>query len=64
MIASWQESCDKRRQRVKSKNITLPTEVCIVKAMLFPVVMYACMSGQTIKKADCRRTDVFPSLVL
>ena len=50
MIASWQESCDKRGQRVKSKNITLPTEVCIVKAMLFPVVMYACKSWTDSKE--------------
>ena len=40
MIASWEESYDKPRQCVKSKNITLPTELCIVKAMVFPVVMY------------------------
>ena len=44
MIASWQESSDKPRQCVKSKDITLLTEVCIVKAMLFPVVMHTCKS--------------------
>ena len=49
---------------LKSRDNTLPTKVHVIKAMVFPVVMYACMSGQTIKKADCRRTDVFPSLVL
>ena len=37
---------------LKNKNITLPTEVCIVKAMVFPVVMYRCESW-TIKKAEC-----------
>ena len=42
----------------KSRDITLPTKVCIVKAMVFPVVMYGCESW-TIKKAECRRTDAF-----
>ena len=37
---------------LKSKDITLPTKVCIVKAMVFPVVMYGCESW-TIKKAEC-----------
>ena len=40
------------------RNITLPTKVCIVKAMVFPVVMYECESW-TIKKAEKRRIDVF-----
>ena len=40
----------------KSRDITLPTKVCLVKAMVFPVVMYGCESW-TIKKAECRRTD-------
>ena len=42
----------------KSKDITLPTKVCVVKAMIFPVVMYGCESW-TIKKAECRRIDAF-----
>ena len=42
----------------KSRDITLPTKVCIVKAMVFPVVMYACESW-TIKKAEHQRTDAF-----
>ena len=37
---------------LKSRDITLPTKVCIVKAMVFPVVMYGCESW-TIKKAEC-----------
>ena len=37
---------------LKSKDITLPTKVCLVKAMVFPVVMYGCESW-TIKKAEC-----------
>ena len=44
MTASGKESYDKPRQCVKSKDITLLTEVCIVKAMLFPLVMYTCKS--------------------
>ena len=43
---------------LKSRDITLPTKVHIVKAMVFPVVMYVCESW-TIKKAECRRTDAF-----
>ena len=42
----------------KSRDITLPTKVHPVKAMVFPVVMYECESW-TIKKAECRRTDAF-----
>ena len=43
---------------LKNKDITLPTKVCIVKAMVFPVVMYRCESW-TIKKAESQRTDAF-----
>ena len=43
---------------LKSRDITLPTKVCLVKAMVFPVVMYGCESW-TVKKAECRRTDAF-----
>ena len=43
---------------LKSRDITLPTKVCLVKAMVFPVVMYGCKSW-TIKKAECQRTDAF-----
>ena len=43
---------------LKSRNITLPTKVHLVKAMVFPVVMYGCESW-TIKKAECRRIDAF-----
>ena len=42
----------------QSRNITLPTKVRLVKAMVFPVVMYGCESW-TIKKAEHRRTDAF-----
>ena len=43
---------------LKSKNITLPTKVHLIKTMVFPVVMYGCKSW-TIKKAECRRIDAF-----
>ena len=43
---------------LKSRDITLPTKVCLGKAMVFPVVMYGCESW-TIKKAECRRIDAF-----
>ena len=43
---------------LKSRNITLPTKVHLVKAMIFPVVMYGCESW-TIKKAECQRIDAF-----
>ena len=43
---------------LKSRDITLPTKVCLVKAVIFPVVMYGCESW-TIKKAECRRIDAF-----
>ena len=43
---------------LKSRAITLPSKVCLVKAMVFPVVMYGCESW-TIKKPECRRIDAF-----
>ena len=43
---------------LKSRNITLPTKVHVVKAMVFPVVKYGCESW-TIKKAECQTTDAF-----
>ena len=43
---------------LKSRDITVPTKVCLVKAMVFPVVVYGCESW-TIKKAECRRIDPF-----
>ena len=43
---------------LKSRDITLPTKVRLVKAMVFPVVMYGCESW-TVKKAECRRIDAF-----
>ena len=43
---------------LKSRDITLPTKACLVKAMVFPVVMYRYESW-TVKKAECRRIDAF-----
>ena len=43
---------------LKSRDITLPTKVCLVKGMVFPVLMYGCESW-TIKRAECQRIDAF-----
>ena len=43
---------------LKSRDITFPTKVCLVRAMVFPVVMYGCASW-TLKRADCQRIDAF-----
>ena len=58
MLTPWKESYDQPRQILKSKGITLPTKVHLVKAMVFPVVMYGCESG-TLKSAECQRIDAF-----
>ena len=57
MLTPWKESYD-QLSTIKSRDITLPTKVCLVKAMVFPVVMYGCESW-TIKKAEDRKTDAF-----
>ena len=49
-VTLWKESYD-QLSIFKSRDITLPTKVCLVKAMVFPVVMYGCESW-TVKKAD------------
>ena len=54
---SLEENYDKL-SILKSRDITLPTKVCIVKAIVFPVVTYGCESW-TIKKAECQRTYAF-----
>jgi len=63
MTASGKESYDKPGQCVKSKDITLLTNVHIVMAIVFPVVMYRCESW-TRKKAECQRIDAFKTVVL
>ena len=52
MLAPWKKSYDQPRQPLKSRDITLPINVHIVKAMVFPVLMYGSESW-TIKKAEC-----------
>ena len=51
MLAPWKKIYDKPRQHIKNRDITLLTKVHIVKAMVFPVVMYRC-ENWTIKKAE------------
>ena len=58
MLAPWKESYDQLDNILKSRNVTLPTMVHLVKAMVFSVVMYGCESW-TIKKAECWRIDAF-----
>ena len=58
MFAPWKKSYDQSRQLLKSRDITLPTKVDLVKATIFPVVTYRCESW-TIKKAECQIIDAF-----
>ena len=58
MLTPWKESYDQPRWQFKSRDITLPTKVCLVKAMVFPVVRYGCESW-SIKTAECQRIDAF-----
>ena len=58
MLALWKKRYDQPRQHIKSRDITLPTKVHLIKAMVFPVVMYG-RESWTIKKAECRKTDAF-----
>ena len=58
MLAPWRKAMTNLDGLLKSRDITLSTKVHIVKAMVFPVVMYGCESW-TIKKAECQRNDAF-----
>ena len=58
MLIPWKKSYDQPRQHIQNRDITLPTKVHLVKAMVFPVVMYGCESW-TVKKAEHRRIDAF-----
>ena len=58
MLAPLKESYDQPRQHIKKQRCYLQTNVHLVKAMFFPVVMHECESW-TIKKAECRRIDAF-----
>ena len=57
-LAPWKKSYHKPISILKSRDIILPTKVYIVKAMVFPVVMYGCESW-TVKKAEHQRIDAF-----
>ena len=58
MLTTRKQSYDQPRQHIKKQRHTLLTKVRLVKAMVFPVVMYGCESW-TIKKAECQRIDAF-----
>ena len=58
MLAPWKKSYDKPRERIKKQRCHFGNKVRIVKAMVFPVVMYGCESW-TIRKAERRRIDAF-----
>ena len=58
MLTPWKESYDHLDGILKSRDLTLPTKVHLVKALVFPVVMYGCESW-TIKKAEHQRIDAF-----
>ena len=58
MLVPWKTSYDQPRQHIKNWDVTLPTKVHPVKAMVFPVVMYGCESW-TIKKVEHQRNDAF-----
>ena len=58
MLAPWKKSYEQPRQNIKSRDITLPTKVHLVKAMVFLLVMYGYESW-TIKKTECQSIDAF-----
>ena len=57
-LTPWKESYDQPSQHIKQQRYCFPTKVCLVKAMIFPVVVYGCESW-TIRRAECRRSDAF-----
>ena len=57
MLAPWKKAMTNLDSILKSRDIAWPTKVHLVKAMVFPVVMYGCESW-TVKKAEHQRTDV------
>ena len=58
VLIPWKESYDQPRKQIQKQRHYLPTKVHLVKAMIYPIVMYGCESW-TVKKAECRRTDAF-----
>ena len=57
-LTPWKKSMTNLDSTLKSRDVTLPTKIHLVKAMVFPVVMYGCESW-TVKKAECQRIDAF-----
>ena len=58
MLAPWKKSYDQPRQHIKKQRHYFPTKVRLIKAMVFPVVMYG-YEGWTIRKAECQKIDAF-----
>ena len=58
MLTPWKESYDQPSSILKRRDITLPAKICLVKALVFPIVMYGCESW-TVKKAERRRINAF-----
>ena len=58
MLTPWKKRYDQPRQHLKNRDVTLLTKVCLVKAMVFPAVIYECESW-TIKKVEHQRIDAF-----
>ena len=58
VVGPWKKNYDKTRQHIKKQRHYFADKVCLVKAMVFPVVMYGCDS-LTIMKAECQRIDAF-----
>ena len=58
MLTPWKKTYDQPRHILKNRDITLPTNVHLVKAMVFSVVVYGCESW-TVKKAEHQTTDAF-----
>ena len=58
VLAPWKKAITNLDSILKSRDMTLPTKVHLVKGIVFPVVMYGCKSW-TVRKAECRRIDAF-----
>ena len=58
MLAPWKKRYDQPRQNIKKQRHNFANKFFLVKAMVFPAVMYGCESW-TINKAECQRTDAF-----
>ena len=58
LFAFWRKAMTDLDSMLQNRDITLPTKVCMVKAMVFPVVMYGCESW-TLKKSECQRNNAF-----